>query len=695
MTGHEGGERRQHSRRDTVRRRLRRLVIGLLLLLVLTGVAGFVALQAATHDFIRLARGYAPAGDATRSALVYALDVQSEVGAFALTGQRSHLADYPQSAQRITDSIETSLRSLAAIGVHGLDQHIARERDLARQWLDEVVAPVAAGSGADNSTAAQGLLTQQVFIRFRAENSLIADSIISTRAALRDHALHRRDLGFAGIGIAVAVALLAGTAYGLRTARRLLRPLGALHDTVRRMERGDLTARTDAGVGPLEVRDVAGAVNRLGAQVEGAREAYVAAEELRRRTSSLSESLRLGVDPATMCQGLVVGLGANFAVDRVWLHTFDDNRVPSLTVQWHNPDAPPVPASLAAEVIPLRAMSNRLWHGEGLLAVPDVAAFEPPPGLEPFAQTMAQLRSCAAIFVPIGDGTSAMGLLVLASTSARREWTPTELSLVNRIGAELGHSLVQNNIVQRQHEVIEQLRDLDEAKIGLVSTVSHELRTPLTSISGYLEMVLDGDAGELPAEAVDMLRVVERNTQRLRNLIEDLLTQSRIEAGRLRLTVSRVDLREVIADLEAALRPIADANRVAFLITVPDPGEFCIEGDRRQLEQAFTNLLANAIKFTPAGGQVELTARPLGRDRVLVTIADTGIGIPSAELERLFDRFFRASNATEAEIPGTGLGLSIVREIIRAHQGHLEVESELGAGTTFRIGLACSPAESS
>jgi signal transduction histidine kinase len=339
-----------------------------------------------------------------------------------------------------------------------------------------------------------------------------------------------------------------------------------------------------------------------------------------------------------------------------------------------------------ADEAALRALANRLWHGPGLIALSDLEAEEVP---EAFASLRDQARAAgvrSALLSAVGEGASAFGLLSLAYLHESHDWTSTELSLVNRLCAELSQSLGQSHVLTAQQELIAQLRELDEAKSALVSTVSHELRTPLTSITGYLELVIDGDAGQLPEEALGMLRIVERNVDRLRNLIEDLLTQSRIESGRHRATVTRVDLDGVTSDVNAALAPIAETNRVTLHVDLPPPGVLCVDGDRRQLEQALTNLVANAVKFTPAGGEVRVSGRTAD-GRAVLEVTDTGIGIPADEVPKLFDRFFRASNAAAAEIPGTGLGLSIVKEIVQSHGGEVGVDSAVGAGTTFRLEL--------
>jgi two-component system, OmpR family, phosphate regulon sensor histidine kinase PhoR len=213
---------------------------------------------------------------------------------------------------------------------------------------------------------------------------------------------------------------------------------------------------------------------------------------------------------------------------------------------------------------------------------------------------------------------------------------------------------------------------------------------------------LDGDGGPLPDEAREMLEVADRNTVRLKNLIEDLLTQSRIEAGRMQLSLERTRIADVLHNVHATMSPLAQAGAITLRLD-GDGGDAHIDADRHQLDQALTNIVANGIKFTRPGGSVTIGAHTSdtgnGEQHVLVRIVDTGIGIPPGELPKLFDRFFRASNATSAAIPGTGLGLSIVREIIERHGGALDVRSTLNEGTTIDVRLpvatSCpaSPAE--
>jgi PAS domain S-box-containing protein len=238
-------------------------------------------------------------------------------------------------------------------------------------------------------------------------------------------------------------------------------------------------------------------------------------------------------------------------------------------------------------------------------------------------------------------------------------------------------------------EVTEQ-RELDRLKDDFVATVSHELRTPLTSMMGFLEMIREGEAGELNEEQQRFLAIVYRSSERLQRLVGDLLFVARLDANGLQLQFAEARLDEIVRDAvesSSALARSREVSLIAEIDAVPP-----VSGDRERLSQLVGNLISNALKFTPAGGTV--TARSfVDSSRAVVEVADTGIGIPKAEQSRLFQRFFRSSTATEQAIPGTGLGLVISRAIAEAHGGTIDVTSEPGEGTTFRVEIPLEPEE--
>jgi signal transduction histidine kinase len=239
----------------------------------------------------------------------------------------------------------------------------------------------------------------------------------------------------------------------------------------------------------------------------------------------------------------------------------------------------------------------------------------------------------------------------------------------------------------------ERLLELDHLKDEFVALVSHELRTPLTSIRGYLELVLDGEAGEVTDEQRQFLGVVERNANRLLDLVGDLLFLAQIEAGKLSLEFGAVDLSAVAAESVETARPLAEEKEITLtLATSPLP---LLAGDRARLGQLLDNLVSNAVKFTPQGGRVDVRASS-SRENAVLEVRDTGMGIAAEEQEHVFERFFRTSRATEQAIQGTGLGLAISKAIVHAHGGRITLASNEGQGATFRVTIpirAVQPAE--
>jgi signal transduction histidine kinase len=230
----------------------------------------------------------------------------------------------------------------------------------------------------------------------------------------------------------------------------------------------------------------------------------------------------------------------------------------------------------------------------------------------------------------------------------------------------------------------ERLRELDRLKDEFISLVSHELRTPLTSIRGYLELLLDGGAGELTEDQSRFLAVVDRNSKRLMHLVGDLLFLAQVEAGKLALELEVVELDDVVAEAVEAAKPLADEQGIELKASADHVP--AMVGDRGRLAQVLDNLVSNALKFSDEGGTVEVVVMYADGEAVL-EVRDTGIGISADEQAQLFDRFFRSTEATERAIPGTGLGLTIAKAIIERHDGSIEVESAPGAGTTMRVRL--------
>jgi two-component system phosphate regulon sensor histidine kinase PhoR len=233
------------------------------------------------------------------------------------------------------------------------------------------------------------------------------------------------------------------------------------------------------------------------------------------------------------------------------------------------------------------------------------------------------------------------------------------------------------------HDVTE-LRRLERVRTEFVANVSHELRTPLTSIRGYLETLLDG-AMEEPAHARRFLEIAHTHAERLSRLVDDLLQLSDIETGKLVLKPAALRLQEVAADVVTFFEKQLAQKRLTLGNEVSP--QLRVQADRDRLTQILVNLVDNAVKYTPEQGKITLGARRAANGFVQVWVEDTGIGIPSTDLPRLTERFYRVDRARSRELGGTGLGLAIVKHLVQAHSGELWLESELGKGTTVNFSL--------
>jgi two-component system, OmpR family, phosphate regulon sensor histidine kinase PhoR len=237
---------------------------------------------------------------------------------------------------------------------------------------------------------------------------------------------------------------------------------------------------------------------------------------------------------------------------------------------------------------------------------------------------------------------------------------------------------------------ITRLERLERVRQEFLSNVSHELRTPLTAILAFVETLEDGAINDSENNE-RFLSVIRKNAERMRNLIDDILELSAIEAGNIPVEVTQVRLHSVVRDVVTALGSRADARRIRLFNEVD--AEAIVFADARRVEQMVTNLVDNGIKFNHEGGSVIISHEKgeNGRDRI--TVKDTGDGIPPEHIKRIFERFYRIDRARSREMGGTGLGLAIVKHLARAHGGEVSVQSAPGQGSTFIIELPASPSK--
>ena len=413
------------------------------------------------------------------------------------------------------------------------------------------------------------------------------------------------------------------------------------------------------------------------------------AEFLRESLRNVSAAIRGTNSPQQMAGHLVRGFGESLGVDHVWFTTFQDSRVPRISAQWSLPGHAKLPDTLGAFEDEAREQTTSLWSAAEALAVPDHQTDQSAGLAEDLREWSGVGSVRASVALPVGEGESALGIIWIAQLEKPRDWTRAEIALIQHVAGNLAHSLIQGHLISAQLQVLQQLRELDKAKTDFLATVNHELRTPLTSITAYLDMIRDGAGGPVPPGILSMMDVISRNSDRLRRLIEDMLTVSQQDTSG-NLNLKQVELGQVLRIVVAALRPLADSRNVT--ITGADSHEDVkVQADEAQLEQVFTNIVANAIKFTPKGGRISISfmtaTSQAGSPCSVVKVTDTGVGIPEQEIAQVFTRFYRASNASSAAIPGSGLGLAIAYDIVRRHGGSLDLSSVLGEGTTVSVHL--------
>ncbi|WP_272425815.1 ATP-binding protein [Polyangium jinanense] len=255
-------------------------------------------------------------------------------------------------------------------------------------------------------------------------------------------------------------------------------------------------------------------------------------------------------------------------------------------------------------------------------------------------------------------------------------------------------------------QAYERQQELDKLKSNFLATISHELRTPLTSILGYSEMLVGGIAGELTGPQLDFVQIIQAKSDQLLKLIMSLLDLSKLESGTVMMRRSDVAIGVVLAEAASTVAPVATKKGVT--LTVDAPGDLpLVLGDPERLRQVFVNLGENAIKFTPPGGTVQMVARQMAteadvsdepgmvllaplRQMVEVRVADTGIGIPEAERDKVFDPFYQVDQSSTREHGGTGLGLSIVKRLVEAHHGTVHIEGHEPTGAVFVVRLPAS-----
>lgn len=339
--------------------------------------------------------------------------------------------------------------------------------------------------------------------------------------------------------------------------------------------------------------------------------------------------------------------------------------------RWSAPGRP-VDIDVPADLPYGQGLAGRAWQVGKPLWIRDV---EQPQSLIS-AEMATTSRLHTALAIPVREGFETLGVLTVFTDSVE-EPEDELLALMSGIGAHIGQ------FVEKQ--LVEDLqRQLTRSKNEYLALVGHELRTPLTSISAYTELLREADEKTLVSDGPRLLEVIERNTNQLRHIINELMELSALDTGHADVQLAPMDLAEVVRDSVAKARAAIDGAPLVIDEDVPD--HLVLPGDRKRLRQVVDNLLGNAVKYSPDGGRIGVTLRTAGRVAELA-VSDTGLDVTTDEREKMFTGLYRTSRARDRAIPGTGLGLTLSRAVVSRHHGSIELVGHDGPGSTVLLRL--------
>lgn len=511
--------------------------------------------------------------------------------------------------------------------------------------------------------------------------------------------------------LVIALGLILGIRRATRTHRKVEQLLERLTSTLKALENGSDSVRA-AETGLAEEQALAKAINtmadqrlslmsQLEIQYQNEKDLREGLEYERNLNESLAATYYRGPNAHDALQKAVEGFGSALRADWGFVQTIE-NGLPSKAaistwkashVELFTNRHKDLKLAFQQHIFDNSELIAHTVKSGQILVIEDLFADS---RIEQNIRDMAVDANVRAMLViPVIGANGTEAILTAIMESSPGQWNERDIQVAETMADGLATTLMVTKLYEQETLTVERLKELDEAKDAFVASVSHELRTPLTSIVGYLELLQDEVSnGSVDKKHTRMLNTIERNSKRLLNLVEDLLTVSRIDSGRLELQYCDVRVDQLLSQVAEVVLPQAQSKDVHFNVEIAGAAP-TISGDPNLLERAILNLTVNAIKFTPPGGTVDIHASTDG-GKLVLTITDTGIGIPENEVKELFTRFYRTSNARSSAIQGTGLGLVIAKAIVESHSGTIEVKSELEKGTVFTIKIPlrvieCSP----
>jgi PAS domain S-box-containing protein len=422
---------------------------------------------------------------------------------------------------------------------------------------------------------------------------------------------------------------------------------------------------------------VASLVSDITARVEAeqARERFT--EQLR-TAADLAEDISAILDPDRLLNRVVDELQSRFNLYHVHVYLTGDDRN-ELIMQAGSGE---VGQQMLAEghTIPWDEAQSLVARAARTKKIVSVSNTKKETGFLP-NPLLPETRSEVAI--PLVAGEKVLGVLDVQDSQVER-FSESDLDIFSTLAGQIAIALQNADFVEELNETAERLREVDRLKSEFLASMSHELRTPLNSIIGYTEIMLMGIDQELSEETMEDVQAIYDNSQQLLAIINDVLDLARIEAGRLEMEMNEVNVTDVINAAQKSAEGLLVDDVIDFIVEAEEDLP-TIWGDQRRIDQILNNLVSNAIKFTEEG---HVALRAYADDHtVCLAVEDTGVGIAEEDQDRIFERFEQLNQTVTKQRQGTGLGLAITRELVELHGGTLEVESELGTGSTFTIRL--------
>ena len=689
---------------NSLARNLRRTFLRIALVLLFIGIIGTGSLIYSNSSTSSLLNRLEPLISYNNGMLVQVLDMNTDVRNYLRSGDSSYISLY-QSDKKSYQQIFQNAASLLSPRERGsgILQNEGSEAQslftvyeqtalalppgqLSSQRIDEVLLGVDQHlqSYRNSNSAANVYLTKE---RTAAQHRLGILVFVTTTVTI----------------LAILIALIMGFRRAIIARLRMQELVGRITDTLSRLEAGEAHVRAPLS-GLLEERVLATAINSMAEQKEALvvelERQYVQEKELR-ESLELEQSVREGLsntlyrdhDVASALQRTVNGLGPALRADRALVRIMENKSPGTIISEWLSPTVKTaldtqVGASSIGELrtsvyLDPGPIRDSILKGT-LVAINDVSGDERLS--EESRATVMRTGLGAFLAAPVIGPLGTEAVLVAAMEGHARNWTDRDAQVAQTMASGLAATLTAIRLYEQERTNLAAMKKLDESKDFFLAAVSHELRTPLTSIVGYLELLQEEmEEGKISRTYSRMLDAIDRNSKRLMYLIENILTASRIESGNLQLSKARTHITPILMRTAETVMPQINSKHIHLKMNLSD-GLPDLEIDAGLIEQVILNILSNAIKFTPDGGTISVTASSESKT-LAVSISDSGTGIEPDELQKLFTKFYRTSAARDNAVQGTGLGLVIVKAIIEQHGGSVSLSSKVGEGTTFTIHL--------